>query len=234
MIFSSTRHERPIRIIRRPEYAERKFLIRDLFRCGFPVVPFRTCIRKSVFEKIGLYEESLLIAEDFDMMRRAVKSGLKMHHLNTPLYLRRMTADGLSRTFTIDKAKFHFKVLRRFTDTFSYDELFPDVKWEKIDPGKRRLHGRTLTALTYLTIGQGYADTNCPTFALTARQMACYELKQCLAEDPRNERLHQMLKGANLSCVNRSLGNRSRLIRRLKMVGANPDLSGKNLITGFF
>ncbi len=190
--------ERPLRVIKRPEYAERKFLIRDLFRCGFPVVPFRGCIKKSVFEKIGLYEESLLVAEDFDMVRRAVKCGLKMCHLRSPLYLRRMTAESLSRTFTVDKLKFHFKVLKRFTDTFGYDELFPDVKWDGIEPANRRLHGRTLVALTYLTIGQSYADNNCPAFALTARQMACYELKQCLAEDAQSERLHQMLQRCKL------------------------------------
>jgi hypothetical protein len=55
-----------------------------------------------------------------------------------------------------------------------------------------------LVALTYLTIGQTYADNNCPAFALTARQMACYELKQCLAEDARSERLHQMLQRCEL------------------------------------
>ena len=127
-----------MRVIKRPEYSERKFLVRDLFRCGFPVVPFRGCIKKEVFEKIGLYEESLLIAEDYDMIRRAVAAGIKMRHCNCPLYLRRMTAGGLSRTFSIDKAKIHFKVIERFAQTFGYEELFPDVSWEKIAPGEKR------------------------------------------------------------------------------------------------
>jgi glycosyltransferase involved in cell wall biosynthesis/ADP-heptose:LPS heptosyltransferase len=196
--FLIDQEQRGLRVIKRPEYGERKYLVRDLFRCGFPVVPFRTCIRKEVFGKIGFYEEGLLIAEDFDMVRRAVKSGVRMRHLNSPLYLRRMTADGLSRSFTIEKAKYHFKVLKRFTDTFGYDELFPDVEWDKVEQSRRRLHGRTLTALTYLTIGRAYTNTGCPIFAQTAGQMACYELKMCLAEDPRNERLQQMLKRCEL------------------------------------
>lgn len=186
--------EKPIRVIKRPVYTERKFLVRDLFRCNFPVVPFRGCIRRAVFEKIGLYEEGLVVAEDFDMMRRAVKGDIVMRGLSSPLYLRRITKDSLSRTLNIEKAKCQFKVLKRFTDTFGYDELFPDVKWGKIEEAKRGLHGRALTALTYLTIGQVYADANHSLFAQTARQMACYELKRCIADDPGSERLQQMLQ----------------------------------------
>ena len=50
-----------IRVIKRPEYNDRKMLIRDLFRAGFPVVPFRTCIQRKVFEIIGLFDENLQI-----------------------------------------------------------------------------------------------------------------------------------------------------------------------------
>jgi glycosyltransferase involved in cell wall biosynthesis len=45
-------NDQPIRVITRPEYSERKSIIRDLFRWGFPVIPFRTSIiRRSVFAK---------------------------------------------------------------------------------------------------------------------------------------------------------------------------------------
>ena len=70
--------DKPIRVINRPEYSNPNKLISDMFRCGFPIVPFRTCIRKSVFDKIGLYDERLIVAEDYDMMRRFVNQGLKM------------------------------------------------------------------------------------------------------------------------------------------------------------
>jgi len=50
--------DKPIRIIDRPQYSSASELISAQFRCGFPVVPFRTCIRKSVFDKIGPYDET--------------------------------------------------------------------------------------------------------------------------------------------------------------------------------
>jgi GT2 family glycosyltransferase len=185
---------KPIRVIERPEYADRKSLIRDLFRRGFPVVPFRTCIRRSVFEKIGLFDESLRMAEDYDMMRRFVKSGMKAHHLKGALYLRRMTCDSLSRNFSIENAKFHFDVVRRFTETFAYDELFPDVAWDKIAPERRQLHAKCLTALTCLGIGQTYVKTNSLNYAKTAFELACSQLGDCLEVDPENRRVRQLLQ----------------------------------------
>ena len=186
--------DKPIRVIQRPQYSDRKSLIRDTFRCGFPVVPFRTCIRRSVFDKIGLFDETLLIAEDYDMMRRFIKHGLKIHHLNEPVYLRRMTSHSLSRNHTPEKAKCHFDVVRRFTDTFSYDELFPDVDWTKIAPGRRPLHAKCLAAITLLAIGRAYIESNSLLYAQTAFDLACSELSSCLKMDPANQQLKQLLQ----------------------------------------
>jgi glycosyltransferase involved in cell wall biosynthesis len=80
----------PITTMRMPEYQDCRCMIRDLFRAGHPVVPFRLGIRRSVFDKIGFYDEALLVGEDYDMMRRFVKAGLRAHHLGDPLHLRRM------------------------------------------------------------------------------------------------------------------------------------------------
>jgi len=185
---------KPIRVIKRPEYRSRKSLIRDLFRCGFPVVPFRTCIRRSVFDKIGFFDEDLLIAEDYDMMRRFVKKGLGAHHLGEVLYLRRMTSKSLSRHFTAEKAKSHFEVVRRFADTFACDELFPDVAWDKIPFERRGLHAKCLVAVTCLAIGQAYVRTNSPVYAETAFGQACSELNDCLRIDPKNQRVRELLR----------------------------------------
>jgi len=189
---------KPIRVIERPEYTDRKALIRDLFRCGFPVVPFRTCIRKSVFNKIGLFDEELLVGEDYDMMRRFLKHGLKIHHLPGALYLRKMTFNSLSRNFTAQNAKFHFDVVRRFTDTFTCDELFPDVAWDKIAPQMRQLHAKCLTAGTYLAIGQDYVKTKATECSRTAFDLACSELNGCLKMDPENQHLRQLLQKSEL------------------------------------
>jgi len=185
---------KPIRVIERPEYTDRKLLIRDLFRCGFPIVPFRTCIRKSVFDRIGLFDDGFRNAMDYDMIRRFVKHGLKAHHLKAPLYLRRMTPDSVSRKVSDEKVRAHFEVLRRFTESFSYDELFPDVAWDKIAPESRQLHAKCLAAMTYLAIGQTYVKTNSPIYARTAFGKACSELRDSLKMDPGNTRIRQLLQ----------------------------------------
>ena len=190
---------KPIRVIERPEYTDRKSLIRDLFHCGFPVVPFRTCIRRNVFDKIGLFDEDLRMAEDYDMIRRFVKHGLKTHHLKAALYLRRITSDSLSRNRSAEKAKLHFEVVKRFTDTFTYDELFPDVDWDKIAPEMRQLHAKCLTAVTYLAIGGAYVKSNAPLYAQTAFEQACLQLKDCLKTDPANPRIRQLLQKCKLA-----------------------------------
>ena len=187
-------NSKPIRLIKRPEYTNTRLLIRDLFRCGFPVVPFRTCIRRSVFDKIGFFDENLRMAEDYDMIRRFVEMGLKIQHLPGALYLRRMTPNSLSRNFTSQNAKFHFEVIRRFTDTFTYDELFPDVAWDEIAPGMRQLHAKCLTAGTYLALGQEYIKSNALEYSRTAFDRACSELNDCIKMDPKNQGLQQLLQ----------------------------------------
>jgi len=189
---------KPIRVIERPEYTDRKMLIRDLFRCGFPVVPFRTCIKRSVFDKIGFFDENLRMAEDYDMIRRFVKMGLKIQHLPGALYLRRITPNSLSRNFTSQNAKFHFDVVGRFTDTFTCDELFPDVVWDEIAPQMRQLHAKCLTAGTYLAIGQDYVKTKATECSRTAFDLACSELNDCVKMDPGNQGLRQLLQKSKL------------------------------------
>jgi len=191
-------NSKPIRVIERPEYTDRKLLIRDLFRCGFPVVPFRTCIRRNVFDKIGFFDEELLVGEDYDMMRRFVKHGLKTHHLKGALYLRRMTSDSLSRNYSDQKAKCHFDVIKRYIDTFTYDELFPDVAWDEIAPQMRQLHAKCLAAGTYLAIGQGYVKTNATECSRIAFDLACSELNDCVKMDPGNQGLRQLLQKSKL------------------------------------
>jgi len=190
---------KPIRIIKRPEYKNHKLLTRDLFRNGYPVVPFRGCIQKSVFDKIGFFDEQLLVAEDYDMMRRFVKKGLKMRHLGDTLYLRRMTPDSLSRKTSSQKADSHFEVLRRFTETFSYEELFPEIDWDKIPRELRHPHFRSMVAQAYLVIGKAYVQSNAPALTETACRYASSELKQCLQMEPGNEQLKGLFEKCELA-----------------------------------
>jgi FkbM family methyltransferase len=189
----------PIRVMKKPEYQDRRHMIRDLLRAGHPIIPFRLGIRKNVFDKIGFYDEKLMVAEDYDMMRRFVKHGLKVHHLPGALHMRRMTASSLSRNSTLEHAKFHFDVVKRFMDTFRYDELFPDVAWERIPAEHRQSHAKCLAAVTFLGVGQAYVKTNSVNYARTAFDLACSELNSCLQTDPGNVRVRQLLEKSELA-----------------------------------
>lgn len=184
---------KPIRIVERPEYSDRRILIRDLFRAGFPVVPFRTCIRRHVFEKIGLFNESLRIGEDYDIMKRFVKAGLKAQHLRAALYYRRMTSESLSRQYSINKARVHFKIVKSYAETFSHDELFPGVKWELIPSGMRQLHFKCLVAMNFISLGRTYIETNLPSYARVALESAGEQLRNCLEIDPGNENVEKLI-----------------------------------------
>jgi len=184
---------RPIRVIERPDYTQRTALIRDLFRNGFPVVPFRTCIRRSVFETIGLYDEKLLVGEDYDMIRRFVKHGLKVHHLRDALYLRRMSPTSLTRGPTAQKAQAHFEALRRYTQTFAPEELFPDIAWDGIPAQTKSLHARCCATATYLAIGKAYMASTAPLYAQASLGLACTELTDCCRMLPGSHRLHKIL-----------------------------------------
>lgn len=184
----------PIRVIKEPEYRDRTHLIRDLFRAGHPIVPFRLGIRRSVFDTIGFYDETLLVGEDYDMMRRFVKAGLKARHLGEALHLRRMQPNSLTRNYSAQKAKCHFDVVKRFTDTFTYEELFPDVAWHEIPPDTRQLHAKCLAVVTYLAMGQDFVKSNSPnTYVQMAFKAACSQLSECLRIDPDNWKIRQLL-----------------------------------------
>ncbi|MDO8301822.1 MAG: glycosyltransferase, partial [Sedimentisphaerales bacterium] len=89
-----------IKEIRQFEYQNRSHLIRDMFRCGYSVILPLGCFKRSVIEKIGQYDEALLIGEDYDLMRRFILHNCKAVHLPQTLYVRRMQPASLSRTNT--------------------------------------------------------------------------------------------------------------------------------------
>jgi glycosyltransferase involved in cell wall biosynthesis/ADP-heptose:LPS heptosyltransferase/SAM-dependent methyltransferase len=178
-----------IRIINRPEYPDQNAFISDLFRCGFPIVPFRTCIRKSVFDKIGLYDQRLIVGEDYDMIRRFAKQGLKMAHLPAALYLRRLTANGLSRSFNAAKAKSHFEVIRRFTETFTEEQLFPELCWEGLSVEQKQLQVKFRTAVAFIAIGRKYISSGASDYVAEAIDQACAQLGECLKVEPQNRQI---------------------------------------------
>jgi glycosyltransferase involved in cell wall biosynthesis/ADP-heptose:LPS heptosyltransferase len=204
--------DKPIRVIKRPEYDDSGAMIRDLFAAGFPVVPFRTCIKRSVFDRIGFFDEGLVVAEDYDMMRKFVKAGLKCRHLASSLYLRRMTSDSLSRGWTKQKADAHFEVMRRYEESFDCTQLFCDVNWERIVPEQRGVYADYLCAIVYISIGKSYME-NAPIYASVAFKRAETLLGSSLKNRPESE----MIKKAMVKC--------DELKEQLPIVGANSEMS---------
>jgi glycosyltransferase involved in cell wall biosynthesis len=190
--------DRPISKMNKPEYSDQNALISDLFRWGWAIVPFRTCIRKSVFDKIGLYDERLIVSEDYDMVRRFINHGLRMRHLPAALYLRRLRANSLSRSFNAAKAKGHFDVVRKFTETFTAEQLFPDVRWDKLPAEQRLLLAKCKTALVYIGIGEQYLGSKAPDFAEAAFEMACEQLEECCKIEPANPQVSHLLEKCRL------------------------------------
>lgn len=192
------REDRPISIINKPGYPDQNSLISDLFHWGWAIVPFRTCIRKSVFDKIGLYDERLIVSEDYDMVRRFISHGLRMRHLPAALYLRRLTAKSLSRSHNAAKAKSHFEVVRRFTETFATEQLFPNVRWDKLSAEQKLLLEKCKTAVVYIGIGEQYLASNAPPFAKEAFEMACELLEECCKIEPDNTQVRDLLEKCRL------------------------------------
>jgi glycosyltransferase involved in cell wall biosynthesis len=182
----------PRRILDRPEYKDRKSLISGLFSSGYPIVPFRTCIRKSVFDKIGFYDEALLVYEDYEMLMRFIKLGLKMRRLPQAMYLRRTTMNRLSRSFNDLNAKSHFDVVRRFTETFSPEELFSDVRWDQLPVEQKPLLAQCKTAIVYLGIGERYIGNLAPDGAEVAFKTACEIMDNCCKLAPDNQQVRNL------------------------------------------
>jgi glycosyltransferase involved in cell wall biosynthesis len=185
-------HDKPIRVISRPQYANNAAFISDIFRCGFPVVHFKTCIRRSVFDKIGLYDEELIVGEDYEMIRRFAKQKLNMVHLPEPLYLRRIVTSSLSRTFNAAKAKSHFTVVDRISKTFSPEELFPDVQWDALPAEEKSILEKCRKALVYIGIGEQYIKSNAPDYSAAAFDLACEQLEDCCKIEPANQQVRNL------------------------------------------
>jgi|GEM_PF-653478 len=185
-------NDKPIRVMNRPEYSDQKAIVSALFHYGWAVLPFRTCIRKSVFDKIGLYDERLIMSEDYDMLRRFVSQGLRMRHLPAALYLRHPTVNSLSRSFNAAKAKGHFEVVHKFTEVFTVEQLFPDVRWDKLPAEQKLLLAKCKTAIVYLGIGEQYLASNAPDFAEAAFEMACAEMDDCCKIEPADHQVRNL------------------------------------------
>jgi glycosyltransferase involved in cell wall biosynthesis len=170
-----------LRELRQFEYTDRTSLIRDMFRCGYPVIQPRGMLRRSVFDEIGLFDESLVSPEDYELMVRFVKAGLNAVHLPKALYKRRIRRGSLTQSETPIKTESYFAVIDSLLRTFSHTELFPDVNWVAVPPDKIAATAANLIGATLLAIARNYHAAGKPVRAQQALSRAIANLRQSAA-----------------------------------------------------
>ncbi|HOK65214.1 MAG TPA: glycosyltransferase [Anaerohalosphaeraceae bacterium] len=171
---------RTIQVHQQLEFSDSNQLIREFFHAGFPLLPFRTMIRRRVFEQIGEYDPSLWVAEDFDMWRRFLKQGLVFRYWPKSFYGRRIRENAWSKTVTPEKAATHFSVLRRYLDTFAPEQLFPEAQWESYQGLKREYLFRSLAAGVFVSLAEQYKKNGLSPYLIqSAAELAMEQIRIC-------------------------------------------------------
>ena len=73
--------------------------------------------------------------------------------------------------------------------TFTPEQLFPDVEWNKLPPEQKPLLAKCKAALTYLDIGHKYLDSNAKDYASVAFDLAYTRLEECCKIEPANQNI---------------------------------------------
>ena len=173
-----------IRTAAQPDYGDRRFLIRDMFRTGRTLIKPRGIIKKSACDTVGLFDESLSAGDTYDFMRRFILADLKAVHFKQPLCHR--LENPASPIKDTENAASHFKAVKRFVDSFTPQELFPDINWAAISPQNRPSYFLTLVGATYKAMAQTQMQEQTPFAATIALDLACQSLTVCLKNDPAN------------------------------------------------
>lgn len=222
----------PIRLQKRKAYDRPEDLIGDLFQAGYPIIPFLTLIRRSVFDRIGYYDESLKVAEDYDMLRRFAAAGLTARFYPGAVYLRRNREESQSKTATPEKARMHFSVMRRYLETFRPDQLFPQVRWDTMRPEQKDYLLGCLAAKVFVTLGEQYVSMG---YAVCLSQAACEcameQLSHCQRICPNQPAVLALLERCR-----RLQGNGSGYFKRIESapaasLPATPDVSPQRSLT---
>jgi glycosyltransferase involved in cell wall biosynthesis len=191
-------HGHQIREMKQFEYADRPSLVRDMFRCGYPVIQPRGMLRRSVFDAIGLFDESLLVGEDYDLMVRFVKAGLTAVRLPLPQYGRRIRPRSLSNDDNPAKTTSHFTVIDRFIASFDHTELFPDVNWSVVPSDKVAATAKCLVGATLFAMAKNYHASKKPTSVIQALTRATANLRQSASAGFENAKSRQLLRDCEI------------------------------------
>jgi glycosyltransferase involved in cell wall biosynthesis/ADP-heptose:LPS heptosyltransferase/predicted O-methyltransferase YrrM len=185
---------RPLRELRQFEYTDQSALVRDMFRCGYPVIQPRGMLIRTAFDRIGLFDESFLTGEDYELMTRFIKAGLTAVRLPRAVYKRRMRTGSLSCDGDPNRTPWHFAAIDRLVSSFDHTTLFPDVDWSGIPSDKIAANAKYLIGATMLAMAKNYHAAGKPTSASEALSRATASLKQASVMGRSDGKLRQMFR----------------------------------------
>lgn len=185
---------RQLRELKQFEYTDQSAIVRDMFRCGYPVIQPRGMLLRDVFDVIGLFDESFITGEDYELMTRFVKAGQKAVRLPRSLYRRRIRTGSLSRDGDPAKTPWHFAAIDRLVNSFDHTQLFPDIDWAKIPSDKIASNARYLIGATMLAMAKNYHAAGKPTSVSEALTRATASLRQAEIMGRSDARGRRMLR----------------------------------------
>ncbi|NMC62790.1 MAG: glycosyltransferase [SAR324 cluster bacterium] len=101
-----------------------------LFYCPFPNVG--TLIRKSLFERCGLYDESFVVAPDYDFWVRAALMGASFVHNNRVIYFYRAHGNNAALDNENDVfCEMNVRIVQKLLSSVPLETLFPIYDWAK-------------------------------------------------------------------------------------------------------
>ena len=141
---------------------------------------------------------SFLTGEDYELMTRFVKAGLKAVRLPLSLYKRRMRSSSLSRDGDPAKTPFHFAAIDRLVSTFDHTQLFPDVDWSAVPSDKVAATAKCLIGATLFAMAKNYHAAKKPTSAMQALTRATANLRQSASAGFENAKSRQLLRDCEI------------------------------------
>ena len=119
------------RVSENPDLSNNEKNIRENFFIQKNIGSVGICIRKSLIEKAGYYDEAFIQSQDFDLLSRIVPSS-KVFKINKELVKRRIHGDRVSGGQQVNTS-FHSLVLKKILATNSLEEIFLSVDWNDPD-----------------------------------------------------------------------------------------------------
>jgi len=134
--------------------------------------------RKTVFDKLGLFDPTFTAPGDYEFLFRFVQAGGRAVHVPQPLSLFFQNPEGLSRKSAAQTANENERILGKYRREMPITSLF------KVDPSEASAVARAWVALGNLAM-----QHEVPWFSNYVQDLpyACFCYEQALQADPRNQ-----------------------------------------------